>query len=108
VGEYDDYRLWIPAEMCRCTLRLQLKAQRGDTDLYVGNGDCPQPRLPASRHTWHKAGFGDDKLLINYFDPAFSFGWCYVSVYAASSIDGVCEYSVAAQLLPVVSGQVII
>ena len=36
---------------CQKQLRLQLKASRGDTDLYVGNGLQPQPRRPHDEHT---------------------------------------------------------
>jgi len=39
-------------------------------------------RVCVSVCLWRKAGFGDDKLTINYFHPSFTFGWCYISVHA--------------------------
>ena len=51
VGKYHDYRVWVPAEMKCISLRIKLKANKGDSDLYVGNGKCPRPRRPPHEHT---------------------------------------------------------
>lgn len=43
---------------------------------------CPEPTKSAC--TWCKAGFGDDKLTVYYFDRRFAPGYIYVGVYGAT------------------------
>jgi len=80
----------------RCCLRLAsalesdeagdvlVQGKSGDPDLMVGNSTCPFPTKESC--TWKKAGFGDDKITIHYFDENFQLGWFYIGVYGAGRL----------------------
>ena len=43
---------WWKIQCSRTLIKLQnVNIIRGDSDLYVGNGQCPRPRQPSSEHT---------------------------------------------------------
>jgi len=74
------YKIYVKEE--KPVIKIKLTSHDGDPDLYVGNGLCPFPKQKNS--TWSKAGFGDDKVSIYYFDSKWSQGFVYIGVFGAT------------------------
>lgn len=89
-GQYCYFKLLITNP--RASIKISLKSKSGDPDLVVGNSSCPKPTKENT--VWKKAGFGDDKITINFFDESFQLGWFYVGVYGAGRLTS--EFSLTA------------
>ena len=70
-----------------------MQGKSGDPDLMVGNSMCPFPTKDSC--IWKKAGFGDDKITIHYFDENFQLGWFYIGVYGAGRLKSEFTLSVS-------------
>lgn len=81
-GKYVYYKVLVNNP--RASIKIHLKGKSGDPDLMVGNSACPHPTKESC--TWKKAGFGDDKITIHYFDENFQLGWFYIAVYGAGRL----------------------
>eukprot|EP00960_Hanusia_phi_P022354 661494-Hanusia_phi.AAC.1 len=78
-GKFEYFKILV--NYPRASVKIQLRSKRGDPDLFVGNANCPIP--DKKNFTWRKTGFGDDRLVIHFFDEEFILGWMYIGVYAA-------------------------
>ena len=106
-ARYHDYKFFVSSEIPRCSVRICLKAISGDPDVYVGNGACRRPRKEEEKYTWHKSDWGDDKMVLYYWEETFSLGWLYISVRGSRmGGDGRCDYELSVDAKPMPSMEI--